>query len=164
MPLDYFLTKEIIQFSFRYDWLDILGIFFASYLSYIFIFFFILLLIWDFKVFFLASFSAFFSWALVRFLRFFIEKQRPLYFFENVLASAKESQAFPSGHAAFFFAFSTIIYFYNKKIGISFFVLSFLMSLARVYTGYHWTFDVLAGALIGILFAYLIKKSVSFLF
>ena len=47
----------------------------------------------------------------------------------------------------------------NKKAGIFFFLASFLIGLARVFSGIHWPSDILVGALVGILSAYLLRKS-----
>jgi len=58
--------------------------------------------------------------------------------------------SFPSGHAAALFALALIVYFFHKKTGIVFLVLSGLSVLARVYVGIHWPSDILAGAAIGI--------------
>lgn len=59
--------------------------------------------------------------------------------------------SFPSGHATFFFALSTIVYFYNKKMGVWFYIASILIVLGRVFVGIHWPSDILAGAILGIL-------------
>jgi undecaprenyl-diphosphatase len=76
------------------------------------------------------------------------------------------SSSFPSGHAAFFFALSTVLLLYNKKFyprpkfwwgaGLFFFLASFLISIARVFVGIHWPSDILAGAAIGIFSGWLI--------
>mgnify|MGYP001578842263 FL=1 len=76
----------------------------------------------------------------------------------NLLLSHEANASFPSGHAAFYFALTTIVYFYNKKIGILFFAVSFLMGIARVFVGVHWPSDILAGAFIGIISSWLIVR------
>ena len=60
-------------------------------------------------------------------------------------------QSFPSGHAIFFFALSTVIYRYNKSLGVFFFLCSALMGIARIFVGVHWPADILGGAVLGIL-------------
>jgi undecaprenyl-diphosphatase len=71
--------------------------------------------------------------------------------------SAKES-SFPSGHASIYFAISTIIYLYNKKLGIGFLVASFLICLSRIFVGIHWPSDILAGIVVGIGTALIVHK------
>ncbi|MEO8637415.1 MAG: phosphatase PAP2 family protein [Candidatus Taylorbacteria bacterium] len=68
------------------------------------------------------------------------------------------SNSFPSLHATFFFAFSTAIYFYNKKWGISLFFVTLLMTIARVMAGVHYPSDILGGFAIGVVVAYLSVK------
>ena len=65
---------------------------------------------------------------------------------------------FPSGHASFYFALSTIIYGYNKKAGILFYIASFLISISRVFVGVHWPSDILAGAVLGIIMGLILNK------
>ncbi len=72
-------------------------------------------------------------------------------------------QSFPSGHALFFFAFSTMIYFFNKRLGLWLLALSAVMAIARVFCGVHWPFDIIAGALIGTVTSILIHKVYLFL-
>ncbi|PIQ06905.1 MAG: hypothetical protein COW72_01430, partial [Candidatus Nealsonbacteria bacterium CG18_big_fil_WC_8_21_14_2_50_37_10] len=76
----------------------------------------------------------------------------------NLLLSHEPTSSFPSGHAALFFAIATVVYFYNKKAGILFFLASFLISISRVFAGIHWPTDIFVGALVGIFSAWLIMK------
>ncbi|MEA3296084.1 MAG: phosphatase PAP2 family protein [Patescibacteria group bacterium] len=94
-------------------------------------------------------------------IRFIIPNNRP--FVENnvyKLISHSASSSFPSGHAAFYFAISGVVYFYNKKIGIIFFIASFLICLARIFCGIHWPADIVAGFVVGIFSSFLIIKLV----
>ena len=84
----------------------------------------------------------------------------------NLFFNYSASSSFPSGHAAFFFALSTVVLLYNKKVhplpkfwwgtGLLFFLVSFLISIARVFVGIHWPSDIFAGAVIGIFSGWLI--------
>ncbi len=58
-------------------------------------------------------------------------------------------ESFPSGHALFFFAVSAIVYCFNKKLGIIFFICSLCIGLARIFVGVHWPSDILGGAVLG---------------
>ena len=72
-------------------------------------------------------------------------------------------QSFPSGHALFFFGASTIIYAYNKELGIFFYGISFFMAISRVIAGVHWLSDIIFGAAIGMIIGIIVldifKKS-----
>ncbi|MCH7551998.1 phosphatase PAP2 family protein [Patescibacteria group bacterium] len=92
-------------------------------------------------------------------VRLFWERPRP--FIENNMAPLIEhaaSSSFPSGHAAFFFALGTILWFYNKKAGTLFLLGAAILSGARVLAFLHWPSDILAGAVIGIVSAIVIMQ------
>lgn len=76
----------------------------------------------------------------------------------NLLLEHSATASFPSGHAAFYFALSTIVFYKDKDVGVLFFIASILICLARIFVGIHWPSDILAGALVGIFSGWLIKK------
>ncbi len=161
--MDLYLFQQINQFALKWFWLDVLGIFFARYLGYILIFCLFLFLILKIRKYWSMFLQAFISAAFTRFvivglIRWIWPRPRP--FIENNvnLLLTHNSPAFPSGHAAFFFALSTVVYFYNKKFGVLFFLASFLICLARVFVGIHWPSDILAGMAVGIFSGWLIHK------
>jgi len=73
------------------------------------------------------------------------------------LSPIENLQSFPSGHAIFFFALSTVVYSFNKRLGIFFIICSIIMSIARVFVGVHWPSDILAGAVLGMLVGVVIR-------
>ncbi len=70
--------------------------------------------------------------------------------------SLQDWSAFPSDHAALFFALSTGMLFISKKIGIAalLYTLVFIM-FPRVFLGLHYPTDIIFGAIIGISVAYI---------
>lgn len=64
-----------------------------------------------------------------------------------------DGSSFPSGHAFSSFCCATIVFLFHKKLGILSFVVAILIALSRVYLCVHYPTDVLAGAVIGALFA-----------
>lgn len=92
-------------------------------------------------------------------LKFMVNRPRP---YETLgftpLLTSLDSSAFPSGHAAFFFALGTGIFFVNRRAGWWFLAAAFLIGLARVFVGVHWPTDILGGALIGIASAFLVRE------
>lgn len=62
------------------------------------------------------------------------------------------SWSFPSGHTSSAFASATAIFAGNKKWGTAALVFAALMGFTRIYLGVHFCTDVLAGALVGIIY------------
>ena len=62
--------------------------------------------------------------------------------------------SFPSDHAALFFGLAATLYLVSRPIGILAFLHAFfVVNLPRVYTGVHYSSDILAGAALGCTFA-----------
>jgi len=164
MDIDFYLFQQINGLAGQYTWLDGLGIFFAKYFGYILVFCLLLFLLKNFKRYWPMVWQAIFAGILSRLvfteiIRWILPKARP--FIENdvnLLLNHASTSAFPSGHAAFYFAISSVVYFYNKKAGVLFFLASFLICLSRVFCGIHWPLDILAGAMVGIFSGWLIIK------
>ncbi|MDO8265260.1 MAG: phosphatase PAP2 family protein [Candidatus Parcubacteria bacterium] len=157
MNFDFYLFSQINGLAGQYAWLDLIGVFFAKYFPYIVPIPIAAFLLVDKKKYFKmvvggfasAIFARFF---IVEFIRFLIPRYRPFVNNHvNLLVGEVHQQSFPSGHAAFFFALSTIVYYYNKKTGIVLFICSSLISFFRVFVGIHWPADIFFGAIVGIL-------------
>ncbi len=163
--MDFYLFEQINQFAGKWTCLDNLGIFMAEYSGY-----FLILLLLNFlflknkKKYSTMILEAFFSAILARLVITNIIRTiyyRPRPFIEhqvNLLLEHSAEGSFPSGHAAFFFALSAIVYFFNKKAGIFFLIISFLMGIARVFVGIHYPRDILAGIFVGVFSAWLVNK------
>ena len=92
-------------------------------------------------------------------IRYFWNRPRPFEVLQNVnqLISHETGGSFPSGHAAFFFALATGVFFYKKWWGVLFYAFALAIGLGRIATGLHWPSDILGGAVVGIFSAWLIK-------
>lgn len=160
--MDLYLFLKINSLAGRYHWLDLTGILFSWYAGYA--------LVGLALIFLVARYSrrnlAMVWWALVaavvaRFgvvelIRFFYDRPRPFEILDIIqLVRYDLGHSFPSGHAAFFFAFSYVIWARNKTLGALFFVISAMIGIARIFAGLHWPADVLAGAAIGVLAGWL---------
>jgi len=162
--MDLFLFHQINQYAGRWPLLDNISIFCAKYLEYFLLFFLFVFLLEraskNWKVVLKALVSAIIArFLFVNFIRFLWQRPRP--FVENsvnLLLNYSNEPSFPSGHAAFYFALSTVVFFYNKDAGALSFFLTLLICLARIFVGIHWPSDILAGAVIGIFSGWLVDK------
>ena len=63
--------------------------------------------------------------------------------------------SFPSDHAALFSALAMGLFFRSRRAGLAVFAYVVLVTFfPRIYMGYHWPTDILAGFVLGILVAY----------
>ena len=162
--MDYLITQQLNAFLLKYFWFDTLVIFLAKYLAYVLGIGVLLFLLINFRKYLPMIVKGFGAAVLARYgitelIRFLWPRARP--FLEgnfNLLLERVNESAFPSGHAAFFFALSLIVYFYNKKAGILFFIASALMGVSRVFIGLHWPTDILGGVVVGLFSAWLIHR------
>jgi undecaprenyl-diphosphatase len=108
---------------------------------------------------FYVFFSAGASWLASKVLKILINTPRPFDSLPDVSALFPQtSNAFPSGHAAFFGALACAVFFLNKKAGYIFILCAVLIGLARIMAGVHFPVDILGGFTLGILAAFMIKK------
>lgn len=89
-------------------------------------------------------------------IRAFVYVPRPFVAleFEPAIAHAVTS-SFPSGHAVAGFALAFSTFATRPALGALSLTIAVLMSAGRVLAGLHWPADVVAGLVIGALFAYL---------
>lgn len=158
------LFLKINYWAGQNPWLDKFMIFSAEWLVYLMILYLVFLFFKNYRRYRDMVFVAFGSAIVSRFfftviIRHFYHHLRPFLVLQNahLLIAPDYEQSFPSGHTAFLFALSTAIYFYNKKAGSVFLILSALVGFARVFVGVHWPRDIIGGAILGIGTAFLIE-------
>jgi undecaprenyl-diphosphatase len=167
MDLDLSIFLKLNDLAGQNRILDGIAIFFAKYAPFIFVFIILLYLLKEFrenewlilKILLAGIFARF---VVAEIIRLFYFRQRP--FVElavNQILPHEASGSFPSGHAVFFFAISTILLIWNKKIGLLSFMITFLMGIARVFGGAHWLSDIIAGFGIGIISALIVEEIVN---
>ena len=156
----------ILSFAGKYPTLDIVAVFFAEYVAYIFALFFIIALLLQsdarrrLHVIFVSGLSVILASGIIRTaLNYFFYRPRPFVAYNiTPLISHEATASFPSGHATFFFTIATIIFLYmSRRWGVWAYVIAALMGLARVYAGVHYPLDIVGGAIIGVLSPFLIR-------
>ncbi len=76
----------------------------------------------------------------------------------NLLINCSESLSFPSNHAVN--NFSAAVLFSHFYPGLKYFLYAgaFIVALSRVMCGVHYPFDIAAGAVVGMAFAWILLK------
>ncbi|MDO8604523.1 MAG: phosphatase PAP2 family protein [bacterium] len=99
---------------------------------------------------FVVGATAVFAYAVAYAFKDFFHTLRPFDAVSSVSPVIVESgYAFPSGHATFFMALASSLWFYHKNLSIFFGVSAMLIGLARITAGIHWPIDILGGLLLG---------------
>ncbi|TAK58038.1 MAG: phosphatase PAP2 family protein [Bacteroidetes bacterium] len=70
--------------------------------------------------------------------------------------------SFPSSHAVNSFALATFLSVYYRKFRWAFFMFAIVVSYSRVYVGAHYPYDILVGAIVGIVCALIVISCLQF--
>lgn len=148
--------------------LDSIIVFFAAYFPYLLILIFVGLVFFSaypkrekLEILFVTAFSSLVArFGAVELIRFFIHRPRPFLTLSFQPLLSESSWSFPSGHATFFFGMAMAVYLYNKRWGSWFFAAATLICLCRIISGVHYPSDILGGAFVGIVVAYLVDVGV----
>ena len=81
----------------------------------------------------------------------------------NLLFYHPTDSSFPSNPATVGFSVAAAIWLYNRRLGALLLVLATLFGLSRIYCGVHYPLDVIAGALLGALSAYVVVRKGRFI-
>ena len=84
-------------------------------------------------------------------LKPFIGRVRPCNKFTEIplLIHAPHSPSFPSGHTMAGFACATVLFYFDKQLGIAGYILASLIAFSRMYLFVHYPTDILGGILYG---------------
>ncbi len=107
----------------------------------------------------LSSLSA---WTISLLLKMIIGASRPFVVFPDIstLIDYGWNDSFPSGHAMFFSALATALFFSYKKIGSLYIVFAILIGLSRIVAGIHFPVDVMFGWIFGAVVAIIVRFTI----
>ncbi|MBO5163473.1 MAG: phosphatase PAP2 family protein [Ruminococcus sp.] len=89
-----------------------------------------------------------------------VRRDRPCWIIEiqNMLIENPQDFSFPSGHTLSSFCAASILFYYDKRLGVPAFGVAVLIAFSRMYLYVHFPTDIIGGALLGILIACLTVK------
>ena len=96
-------------------------------------------------------------------LKILVQDPRPYIILDHVrqLVIPTEPNSFPSGHTASSLSIITVLVasFKQNKILVALLILfGFFVGFSRIYVGVHYPFDVIAGAVVGVLIGVVVLK------
>ena len=98
------------------------------------------------------------AWLLAFILKIIFHKPRPLGIKVRALFDVDSVFSFPSEHSAIFASLGVVAYSVNHIFGIILLLVAFLIGVSRVLVGFHFSRDILAGWILGIVVALLFIK------
>lgn len=96
------------------------------------------------------------AFVIAKILSHFINDPRP-FMVEHIqpLISHAAGNGFPSDHTLLGMAIASVLFTYNKKMGVVFGILALIVGFARVLAHVHHTIDILGSSLIAIVATYI---------
>lgn len=100
------------------------------------------------------------AWLLAHAIKYIYYEPRPFAAFSDVrqLIPHEADSSFPSGHAVFFSALATAMWFYHKRLAVLLGIGAILIGAARVAAGVHYPTDILAGFILGVAVAFVAAR------
>ncbi|MBQ7744810.1 MAG: phosphatase PAP2 family protein [Ruminococcus sp.] len=85
-------------------------------------------------------------------LKNLVARQRPCWINTDVamLVAVPADYSFPSGHTLHCFIAATVLFYYDRRLGIPAAVMAVMVAFSRLYLYVHFPTDVLAGAVLGV--------------
>lgn len=92
---------------------------------------------------------------LATFGKALVHRHRP---FEHQIGPSERTHSWPSGHAATAFAGAATLAWLVPRFRLLWYALAVLIAYSRLYNGVHYPTDVLSGAILGLLVAWVVRR------
>ena len=84
-----------------------------------------------------------------------VHRHRPV---EHQIGPSERTHSWPSGHAATAFAGAATLAWLVPRFRLLWYALAVLIAYSRLYNGVHYPTDVLSGAILGLLVAWVVRR------
>ena len=90
-----------------------------------------------------------------------VQRDRPCWIVEvqDMLIANPQDFTFPSGHTLSSFCAASILFHYDKRLGIPSFGVAIMIAFSRLYLYVHFPTDIIGGAILGMIVASLTIKT-----
>ena len=107
-----------------------------------------------------AFFSGVIAWILTEMVKSLFDVARPFHIngYDTLTLTVPTGYSFPSSHAAVAFAIGVTLWLHNKKYGTLFLLFSVLVGVGRVLANVHYPIDIIGGAAIGVVTAFVLEN------
>ena len=166
--LDYQLFTTINQFAGQWPWLDALARLFINDYFVPTVIAITLLALWfeahparviNQRAVLVGALSAVLVNILVKIMNLLYFRPRPFQIYQvNLLFYQPTDSSFPSNAAALGFSVAAGVWFYQQRWGWFLLTIATIFGLSRIFGGVHYPFDVVAGAMLGCMSAWIIHK------
>ena len=95
--------------------------------------------------------SAFFAYVIAYIFKHLLPHPRPFEVLSDayVLYTHGGGDSFPSGHATFFMALATSLFFIRRRLAFVYVLGALIIGSMRIAVGVHWPLDIFAGWMLG---------------
>jgi len=106
-----------------------------------------------------ALIACFISWMVAEIIKYLFPTVRPFQMNGGgtLTLIIPFDSAFPSAHTSVSFGLATSTWMHDRRVGLAFLVGSFFVGLGRFFGNVHYLLDVVAGAMLGIVSAYMVS-------